>query len=165
MKAVFTSASANKRIRSLKEQLGSLLSAERENSTTSYCEGETPIQKEYSFLSTQADIRQINDQIAKLRHAINCFNTTTQVPGFSYTVDEALVRMRMLTEYKSRMQSMKDMPPLARHTNYKGVSEYTVCNYESSEAQQEYKAASDELSNLQLALDTVNLTETFEVDL
>ena len=125
MKAVFTSASANKRIRSLKEQLGSLLSAEREN----------------------------------------CFNTTTQVPGFSYTVDEALVRMRMLTEYKSRMQSMKDMPPLARHTNYKGVSEYTVCNYDSSEAQQEYKAASDELSNLQLALDTVNLTETFEVDL
>lgn len=81
MKAVFTSASANKRIRSLKEQLDSLLSAERENSTTSYCEGETPIKKEYSFLSTQVDIRQINDQIARLRHAINCFNTTAQAPG------------------------------------------------------------------------------------
>lgn len=93
-----TSAYANKLIRGYREELAALISSEKDTCTTIYGASETPIETGYDFSSTQAEMDALNDKIAKLRHGINVFNTTTKLEGFDFTVDESLVRMAMLTE-------------------------------------------------------------------
>ena len=60
----------------------------------------------------------LNDKIAKLRHGINVFNTTTKLEGFDFTVDESLVRMAMLTEKKNRLSRMKGVPDEERTARF-----------------------------------------------
>ena len=72
-----TSAYANKLIRGYREELAALISSEKDTCTTIYGASETPIETSYDFSSTQAEMDALNDKIAKLRHGINVFNTTT----------------------------------------------------------------------------------------
>ena len=87
-----TSAYANKLIRGYREELAALISSEKDTCTTIYGASETPIETGYDFSSTQAEMDALNDKIAKLRHGINVFNTTTKLEGFDFTVDESLVQ-------------------------------------------------------------------------
>ena len=47
--------------------------------TNSCGASETPIEAGYNFTSTQDEMDALNDKIAKLRHGINVFNTTTKL--------------------------------------------------------------------------------------
>ena len=161
-----SSAMANKMIKQLMEDKEALIREERETCTTSYTEGEAAVdEKEYDFQDTQRKIADIDDRVMALRHAINMFNTTTPLPGLNMTIDQALVRMAMLNEHKSRLRSMKQTKPFSRRVVYSGVIEYTRTNYSEQDAQKEYNRVSDELTKIQLALDKANLLGQFEVDI
>lgn len=160
-----TSAYANKLIRGYREELAAIVSNERDTCTTTYGASETPIETGYNFTSTQDETDALNDKIAKLRHGINVFNTTTKLEGFDFTVDESLVRMAMLTEKKNRLSRMKGVRELTRSGGYRAEPEFTKRNYDAALVENEYRKTSDELVRLQMALDKANMSIEFDVDI
>ena len=115
----------------------------------------------------QQQMDALNQKIAVLRHAVNVFNTTTVLEGFGFTIDEALVRMAMLTKKKQRLAQMKQVPSLVRTSPGYGSNtpEMTCRNYDAEQVEQEYRRVSDQLTALQLTLDRANLLLEFEVEL
>lgn len=93
-----TSAGANKMIKAWNEDLEGLLKKEEAESRTTYGINEEPLPANYDFARMQQQMDALNQKIAVLRHAVNVFNTTTMLEGFGFTIDEALVRMAMLTK-------------------------------------------------------------------
>lgn len=161
-----TSAYANKLIKGYLEELSALDNLERETCTTTYGVNETPIESDYDFLAMQVKIDSLNDKIAKFRHAVNVFNTTTMLDDLGYTIDEALVRMAMLSEKKQRLSRMKAIRELSRRSGgYHNDAELTKRNFDAADAEAEYQKTADELTKLQLALDKANMSIEFEVEL
>ena len=109
-----TSAGANKMIKAWNEDLEGLLKKEEAESRTTYGINEEPLPANYDFARMQQQMDALNQKIAVLRHAVNVFNTTTMLEGFGFTIDEALVRMAMLTKKKQRLAQMKQVPLLVR---------------------------------------------------
>ena len=155
-----TSAGANKMIKAWNEDLEGLLKKEEAESRTTYGINEEPLPANYDFARMQ-------QQMAVLRHAVNVFNTTTMLEGFGFTIDEALVRMAMLTKKKQRLAQMKQVPLLVRTSPGYGSNtpEMTCRNYDAEQVEQEYRRVSDQLTALQLTLDRANLLLEFEVEL
>ena len=48
-----------------------------------------------------------------------------------------------------------------RNTN---ISDYVITNYDAAEVEKKYNELEEQLSALQLALDTLNNTETMDID-
>lgn len=155
-----TCDSANKRIRQLTIERSRILSEERANQTYAYIQGEEPYQPEYSFANTQKALDAINEEIISLKHAVNLFNTTHIVPGTELTIDQALVRLPMLTEKKTKLEHMLVIQPKTRRTLMSGnASEFTVRNFDVTEVQAMYDDVSKEIVTIQQGLSTINLTE------
>ena len=162
-----TSAGANKMIKAWNEDLEGLLKKEEAESRTTYGINEEPLPANYDFARMQQQMDALNQKIAVLRHAMNVFNTTTVLEGFGFTIDEALVRMAMLTKKKQRLAQMKQVPSLVRTSPGYGSNtpEMTCRNYDAEQVEQEYRRVSDQLTALQLTLDRANLLLEFEVEL
>lgn len=156
---------ANKMVKQLQSDKMAIETGEVQNSAYSYLNGETPEKPEYDFAETQKILRQYDDKIVKLKHAINVFNCTTQLDGLDMTIDAALVRMAMLSGEKSKLNNMRTSQKKSRITTMRGVSEFTELNYAIEDAQARYEEVSRELLTIQQALNMANLTKTFEVDI
>ena len=137
-----TSAGANKMIKAWNEDLEGLLKKEEAESRTTYGINEEPLPANYDFARMQQQMDALNQKIAVLRHAVNVFNTTTMLEGFGFTIDEALVRMAMLTKKKQRLAQMKQVPLLVRTSPGYGSNtpEMTCRNYDAEQVEQELNA-------------------------
>ena len=101
-----------------------------------------------------------------MKHAINTFNLTHEVPGFGMTVDMMLVYIPQLTRKKQRLSAMKDRLPKVREmTRVAGIIEYSYANYDVEKAAEDFMKVSDELSRAQTALDVLNNSVKFEIDI
>ncbi len=166
-----TSSQAAKILRALTSELNDLMKLENKACTFIAAVGEDPdsVRPVYSFEATRAGEKELNKKIRKLKHAINVFNTTTKVPGFDMTIDEVLVCLPQLTATVSRLSTLKSVLPKERVESYGrqsvGLIDYRYANYDIDKATQEYTRAAETLAKLQLALDTVNTTVEFEIDI
>lgn len=161
-----TCDSASKLVKQLSMERNKLISQEQELCTYSYLQGEEPFQPEYDFQATQQKLDELTQQIITLKHAINQFNVSTQLPGLDLTVDAALVKMAILSQNKVRLESMRRLLPKTRSLAPGGkASEFCVRNFESQDAEAAYQRVSEELIAIQQGLNKVNLTEYFEVSL
>lgn len=165
-----TSAQANKLLRQLSDELSTLES--REQNTRSFVaatsEDIESVRPEYDYSDTQEKIITLETKIRALKHAINTFNTTTVVPDFDMTIDMMLVYLPQLTHRKSRLARLKNALPKERVDSYSRNSaliEYRYSNYPIEKANEDYLAVVDELSRAQTALDYVNSTVTFDLDI
>ena len=170
-KMKYTSAEAAKLLRKLNDERQNLLSHE-----TQVCEfvaslGEDPesVRPEYDYEITQAEINETEKKIIKVKHAINVVNSTHKVPDFDMTVDEMLVYIPFLSEKKNRYSGMMSVLPKQRDTQNIGrnsnIIDYRYANYDISAAKADYEKAAAELTRAQLALDRLNTTETFDIDI
>lgn len=164
--AKYNSATCNKMIRKLKDEYASILQEERDIRTYTVGGDEDTFTyvPEYDFLATQDKLNAITDKIRKIRHAVNIFNTTYVLPTIGITIDEALYVMAVMNDRKGTLLSMSRAQPKQRRSGYAGV-EYTYTNYEVKDVKEIYTALDKNLSEIQMALDLANLTETFEVDI
>ena len=164
--AQYNSASCNKIIRKLKDEYKSILQEERDNRmyTVGGDEDNFTCVPEYDFAETQEKLDAITEKIRKLRHAVNMFNTTYVLPTIGITIDEALYVMAVMNERKNTLLSMSRVQPKQRRSGYSGV-EYVYTNYDVPEVKTVYSILDKNLSDIQMALDLANLTETFEVDI
>ena len=157
---------ANKLVRQLSAEMEKLLRVERGVSTYSYLYGEEPYKPDYDFNATQAKLTELENKIVTLKHAINMCNTTTKVPNTDLTIDQALVKISMLSTAKNKLERMRSVLEQSR-SSVPGskVTEITIRNYSEEDVEAAYKATCEQLITLQQGLDSVNLTWFFEVDI
>jgi len=167
----YTSAEAAKLLRKLNEEKNDIISNERQSCefVASLGEDADSVRPEYDYEDTQTKLRETEEKLIKVKHAINVFNTTHTVPGFDMTVDEMLIYIPILSEKKSKLMGMKNKLPKTRDQSSYGrnsnIIDYRYTNYDVEKAAADFEKISDELTRAQLALDKVNGSETFEIDL
>lgn len=168
MRKTLTSAAANKWIKTLEDEKSYYLSCEDISSVYTLAEGEEEERPEYDYQATKEAVDKIDETIRRIRHAVNVFNTTTLLPSLNITIDEALVKMAQLNTRKHRLDIMRKRLPKERVNSYanrgKGIVEYQYANYDISAVNADYKRISQEIVEIQLALDICNQTQTFEVE-
>ena len=164
-----TSAEANKMLRKLQEDHRALEAQEEAGrtfvaATTENLEDARP---EYNYAETQKKLAEIERKTRVIKHAINVFNVTQTLGEGGMTIDQALVCIPQLSERKRKLSFMRTLPKKKRNEGAKGSNliEYTYLNYELEQAEKDCEAAGDELARLQNALDLVNSTVYFEIDL
>ncbi len=163
----YTSASANKLIKILEDMKNYLLQQEENGKSYVLAEDETPDLPDYDFVTTNAKIDELDKKIRTLKHALNVFNSTTVLP-LGITIDEALVEMAQLNRKLPRLDLMRRALPKRRlsggYAARRDVAEYEYLNYDPKKAAEVYEKDLRRVQEIQLALDKVNQTEEFEVN-
>lgn len=165
-KMKMTSAEAAKLLRKLNDERASLLSLEEQSKsfTISAGEKEEELRPAYDYAATREAVGALEERIRQVKHAVNCFNCSTRVPGFDMTIDQMLMYLPQLTARKQKLAAMKNVLPRTRMTRYNSnLVEYRLINYDLAQVTADYEAASDELARAQNALDIVNTSESFEL--
>lgn len=161
-----TSAVANKLLRKYNEELQRVYTDETSCSIYTEIAGIDPVIPDYNFNETRCKIETLMQRISDLKHEINAFNLRTVLPNCGMTIDKALVYMSMLTKEKSRLEGMIKPTKKTLKSGF-GIRnnqvEYDVINYEVSDVKTNYDNICKLLTNIQLELDLVNSTYTFEV--
>ena len=170
----YTSAEAGKLVKKLEDKVQDILSREEKAALFRVASGEDAesLRPEYDFNKTQDEIERLRGQIRTVKHAINVFNTTHTLPGFNdLTIDQALVYIPQLSNRKETLRQMAAHLPKERveDSNYRFGSrtsfvDYEVTNYDAIDARAAYDRTADTQAKLQLALDTVNTTETMDIE-
>ena len=108
-------------------------------------------------------------KIRKVKHAINVFNTTTIIPDFNITIDEMLVYLPQLNAECAILSKMRDaMPKVRVSSGYSGggnIIDYKYANYDIEEVGSYYTKILETLAKAQTALDLVNSTVEFDIDI
>ena len=172
MKKEMTSAQANKLLKSLREERDALLIAEEKTCVFSaaMCEDIEELRPAYDYAGTQEKLRDLETKIRSLKHSLNLFNAETIVPETGMTIDQVLIYIPQLTERRKKLLSMKQRLPkervrAGRYGRMSEIIDYEIVNYDLDAATRDCLAVSEELSAVQTALDTVNNTITFTVDI
>lgn len=163
-----TSAGANKLIKALEDQKNYLLSLEASSSTYIMAEGEKAEPPVYDYSDTSEKLNQINNQIRKIKHAINIFNSSTYLEPLGITIDEALIKMAQLNQRKQTLDTMRKRLPKERQAvpfTRTNIIEYQYANYDIEKVAADYNKLCEEITEIQLALDTCNQTKTFNLDI
>ena len=167
-----TSAEANKLLKKLNDTYQAVLNEETQSSTFLAAMGEDieSVRPEYDYRGTQEKLRGLEEKIMTVKHAINLFNTTHCPAGFDMTIDKALIYLPLLSAKVKKLGEMKSRLPKARemHDRFSGMGNivnYLIINSDRVAAAEDYEAEFDELIRLQTALDTVNSTEKFEIEI
>ena len=163
----YTSAEAAKLLRGLNEELEAVRDAEISSRefVAAISEDLESVRPKYDFKETQKEVDRLQKEIRKVKHAINVFNTTTVLPGFKMTIDEALVYIPQLSAQKRKLAGMRSCMAKTREYNRMGGSiiEYRYANYDIEAADAEFKRVSDLLAKAQTALDVVNNSVKFDI--
>ena len=165
----YTSAQAGKLLKKIEDRIKALESMEGKSSVFNVALGENAedVRPSYDFAETQKAMDELKAKVRTVKHAINVFNVTHTLPGFDdITIDQALVYIPQLKQRSRVLQLMSERLPRERVDSMfrnSSIIDYTVTNYDASEAAEEYQRVYDLMTSLQLALDIVNSTETMEI--
>ena len=160
------SDTANKLAKNLSMEIERINQNENESLTYRYAPDETPIIPEYNFMETQKLMAEKNQELAHIRHAIANFNqnTTVKAAGKTWTIDEALARMRYLQTRKTKLNEMLTIQAISRTSGIGNRQpEIIRRNFDKTEVQMAYDSITSQLMELQSAVNTANLTLNFEV--
>lgn len=164
-----TSSQANKLIHQLNDQLRTL--EVREQNTNSFLaaigEDVESVRPDYDYAAVQASIIELENKIRRAKHALNVFNATTVIPEFDMTIDMMLIYLPQLTHRKAKLSRMKDALPKVREDSYarSNVIDYRYANYDIGQVNADYIAVSEELARAQTALDVINNSVEFELEI
>lgn len=166
----YTSAEAAKLLRKLNEEQAAIKEKEEKSAVfiAAIEEDVESVRPEYRYAEVQAKLASLEARVRRVKHAINMFNLTTQVPGFDMTVDQMLVYIPQLNEKKNKLSRMACRLPKERagssgYSN-KAIVEYKYANYDIAQAEADLAAVTDELARAQTALDVLNNSETLEIE-
>lgn len=163
-----TSAQANKLLKQLIEEKY-MVRLEELNSirfTAATVENIEEVRPEYDYETVSEKIREYDRKIRAVKHAINQFNVTSVVEEFGMTIDEMLVYLPQLGERMDALSKMASKPAKVRkETRSTNLIEYEYANYDVKKAAEDYKKLYELKAKAQTALDTVNSTVMFEIEI
>lgn len=165
----YTSAQAAKLLSKLQQDYDGLVAWE-ENAKTflaSLGEDVESVRPSYNYEEIHAQLTDLETKIRRVKHAINLFNTTAVIPEFDMTVDEMLVYIPQLSQKKAKLKEMANTMPKSRckKLDRSNIIDYQYINYDLEQVKADLDRVTETLSNAQLALDQINHTKTFAVDL
>lgn len=166
-----TSAIANKMIKSLEDDKQYWLQLENNSKVYVAANNEEPVVPDYDFIRVAETLSEIDGKILKLKHAVNLHNaiSAVEVAGKVMSVDMILIRMAQLNQRKYTLDAMRKALPKTRVEasaySKSSVPEYRYINYDLAAVKKQYEEISEEILQLQLALDTHNQTVKFIVEL
>lgn len=165
---LYTSNELQKKLDKLTDERNKIQSMLSKNSefTASISEDVEILKVENAFdlESTLNEIESYNSKIMKIKHAKNVFNSTFKLPC-GYTIDEAIIRMGILSGLKGKLNDLSMKKAKERKTNgMMREPEYVYATYDISFAKEAYQKLFDELQTIQNELNSVNATEQIEVD-
>lgn len=166
----YTSAEAAKLLRRLNEERNVV--ALREDNSKEFLaavgEDVESVRPEYDYAAAQQVLLELDRKIRTVKHAINVFNVTHEVPGTGMTIDQVLIYIPQLTARKRKLYEMQNLLPKQRESAVmmgrgNSVIDYRYANYDIAAVKEDYGKVSDELAKVQTALDAVNSQETMEI--
>ena len=165
-----TSAEANKILKKLFDDHNDLLIKESDAKVfkAATIENLEDARPQYDYTATQQQLTEIERKIRIIKHAINVFNLTTEIPETGMTIDQVLVYLPQLSQRKTKLSKMKLQQVKMRNDGYNASNnfiEYTYANYDPAQAEADYNEVSNELGRIQNALDLVNNTVQFEINI
>lgn len=89
----YTSAEANKLLKNIERKISTLKGREASRATFQVASGEDAeeLRPEFDFVANHEEIKRLEGEARKVKHAINGFNLTHVLQGFEdLTVDQAL---------------------------------------------------------------------------
>lgn len=166
-----TSAQAAKILRQLNDELRTLQL--REGNASSFIaaiqEDIESVRPAYNFSEMREAQSEAERKIRKVKHAINMFNAATVIPEFGITIDEMLVYLPQLNRQCEVLSNMRDAMPKVRvnngYSSSGSIIDYRYANYDIEEAGRKYTEVSELLARAQTALDLINNTLEFEIDI
>lgn len=166
-----TSAYANKLLKQFNEEKEFWNNKERQSCVYTAAVGETPVVPSYDFLKVSETIKELDEKISKIKHAINLSNVTNevQVGERSLSIDSVLVEMAQLNKRKEFLDYLRKQEPKMRKEAGFGARnsapEYQYINYDLEVVKKEYEAVAACIMEMQLALDRYNQIVEFDVEL
>ena len=164
-----SSKNASKLLKQFNEERDSLILQENQSKMFLAAVGEDieSVRPEYDYEAVQKQLKDLEEKIVKLKHAINVFNTTTVLKDFEMSIDEMLVYIPQLTQRKNKLDQMRKVLPKQRVENYtsSNIIDYRIINYDLEKIRKDYDKTVEELNRAQSALDEANINLSFEVDL
>lgn len=166
-----TSAYANKLLKQFNEEKEFWNNKERQSCVYTAAVGETPVVPSYDFLKVSETIKELDEKISKIKHAINLANVTNevQVGERSLSIDSVLVEMAQLNKRKEFLDYLrKQEPKMRKEAGFaarNSAPEYQYINYDLELVKKEYEAVAACIMEMQLALDCYNQTVEFDVEL
>ena len=164
-----SSKNASKLLKQFNEERDSLILQENQSKMFLAAVGEDieSVRPEYDYDAVQKQLKDLEEKIVKLKHAINVFNTTTVLKNFDMSIDEMLVYIPQLTQRKNKLDQMRKVLPKQRVENYtsSNIIDYRIINYDLEKIRKDYDKTVEELNRAQSALDEANINLSFEVDL
>ena len=166
-----TSAQAAKELRKLNDQYDAIIAMENKSRSfvAAIQENIEDVRPVYDYAARQAELSELEEKIRNLKHAINVFNLAQTVPSFGMTIDQILVYIPQLTARKKKLDYMRKKLPKEREEASYGrnsnIVEYRYANYDIATVEADYQKAADELAAAQNALDQVNASVEFEVEI
>ncbi len=164
---LYTSAEAAKLLRRLNDDKEILENMEAQSNTFTASLGEDveSVRPDYNYYDVNAKIKELDQKIRHVKHMINSFNVSTIVPEFNMTVDQILIYIPQLTKLRTKLNSMQNRLPKQREGNYNNIIDYRYINYDIDAVKNDYAKVSDELARAQTALDVLNNSVKFEIDI
>ncbi|MCR5182178.1 MAG: hypothetical protein K6D56_04075 [Clostridia bacterium] len=167
----YTSSEANKLLKQLKQEHDYLTTMEMQSREFNAAMGEDveSVRPAYDYAGTQEALAAVEKKIRTVKHAVNVFNATHEVPGFDMTIDEMLVYLPQLSARKFKLQGMMSRLPKVRESasgfgNNKLI-DYNYANYDIQAVEKDHAEVDRLLQQAQTALDLLNTTETMEIDI
>ena len=167
-----TSSIANKMLRQLEDEKAFWTDKEENGTFYTVALGEEAVIPEYDYSEVSAKIAEIDEKVAKLRHAINYANATSKVKvgEEEMTVDTLLVKMAQASRRKSFLDKLRKQQEKTRMSSYsyvnkQSVPEYRYINYDLELIKSEFEKVSERIMQMQMALDYYNQTAEFEAEI
>ena len=165
-----TSAQAAKILRKCDDDIRGILEIEDQSRCFIAAVGEDveSVRPVYDYAETQAKLIGLENKIRVIKHALNVFNSTYIVPELGITIDQILVLMPQLSRRRDKLREMKSVLPKARVDHMRSTSniiDYRYANYDIAAVEKDYDELCNRLAKLQTALDTVNNTVEFDLDI
>lgn len=166
-----TSAYANKMLKQLEEEKNYWQEKERDCCTYECAEGETPVIPEYHYEEVSATLMEMNQKIATIKHALNMQNVNAQIQVGDkvMSVDTILVLMAQMNRRKAMLDYLRKIQPKERLQmrmlpgSRNAVPEYRYINFDSEVVKKDYEAVTNQIMEMQMALDHHNQTHLFDI--
>ncbi len=169
---LYTSAEAAKLLRKLNEEHKAVVAMELKSREFNAALGENveSVRPEYDYKAVQKQLEALEQSIRTVKHALNQFNVSHEVPGFGMTIDQMLVYIPQLGAQKEKLERMAGRLPKEREqirpfSGQSSVIDYTYANYDIEAVKADLLAVSDKLAKAQIALDVLNNSEKMEIEL
>ncbi|MGC7176244.1 hypothetical protein ACP0A7_00690 [Metamycoplasma hominis] len=152
-----------KKIKLLELDLEDLKKEESKENFIVYLENKRPTNIEYDYQDYSNKIKNLYNEIFKLRTLIQVTNINTITSYKKHSISELIILLAQKSNQLERLQEMRDCKKISRVTTNDGQNEYTEYLFDPKMVAIELRKLNEEISEIQIAIDSANINTLVEV--